>query len=166
MYNMPQKETCKKKISPKQREFIEYYADPTSETFGNGSSSAIKAGYKAHTARITASKLLTKANIQDAITEFRAEKKRKNEITIEWLDEQLIYQYELSDKAFDRTNAKGLLQLIGQRKGAFTEKTINTNTEPTAELTDQDEIEALEKRLERLKRQKCTDSPVLRIKTA
>ena len=34
-----------RKLKPKQRKFIAHYTDPTKETFGNGTKSAIAAGY-------------------------------------------------------------------------------------------------------------------------
>jgi phage terminase small subunit len=114
-------------FNSRQLEFIKNYADPRSETFANGMQSAIKAGYKEHTARIHACRLLTQDNIKKEIERFRAEIDRKNEVTLEWLDQQLLDLYGNCRKTADLTNAKGVLQLIGQRMAAFADKHINDN---------------------------------------
>ncbi len=47
-----------RKLRPKQRRFIAQYADPTSPTFGNGTQSAIAAGYSQRSAAETAYEIL------------------------------------------------------------------------------------------------------------
>ncbi len=41
----PDARRISRKLKPKQRKFIAHYTDPTKETFGNGTKSAIAAGY-------------------------------------------------------------------------------------------------------------------------
>lgn len=50
-----------KPLTFKEREFCEYY---TADSRGNGSKAAIKAGYAVKSAKVTASRLLTKANVK------------------------------------------------------------------------------------------------------
>lgn len=62
-------------LTPKQRAFVDHYV-----TCRNGAEAARRAGYAEPSARITAAKLLTKANIQSALAEKEAELKRLSEI--------------------------------------------------------------------------------------
>lgn len=56
----------------------------------NGTAAAIRAGYKEHTARITASKLLTKANIQAEIQRLMSKRAKKVEISAEDVLESIL----------------------------------------------------------------------------
>ncbi len=56
-----------KKLKPRQWKFVAHYTDPTKETFGNGTKSAIAAGYSKTSARSTASEILTKPNVRREI---------------------------------------------------------------------------------------------------
>ncbi len=56
-----------RKLKPKHRKLIANYTDPTKETFGNGTKSAIAAGYSKTSARSTASEILTKPNVRREI---------------------------------------------------------------------------------------------------
>jgi phage terminase small subunit len=56
-----------RKLKPKHRKLIANYTDPTRETFGNGTKSAIAAGYSKTSARSTASEILTKPNVRREI---------------------------------------------------------------------------------------------------
>ncbi len=63
----PDARKISKKLKPRQRKFIAYYTDPTKDTFGNATKSAIAAGYSKKSARFIASENLTKPNIQSEI---------------------------------------------------------------------------------------------------
>ena len=63
----PDARKISRKLKPKQRKFIAYYTDPTKDTFGNATRSAIAAGYSEKSARFIASENLTKPNIQSEI---------------------------------------------------------------------------------------------------
>lgn len=54
----------KRKLNQREKLFCDWYIK-----LANGTQAAIKAGYSARSARITASKLLTKANIQERLKE-------------------------------------------------------------------------------------------------
>lgn len=60
--------TISRKLRPKQRRFIAEYTDPSSPNFGNGTRSAIEAGYSAKAAAPTASYLLRNPNVQGEMT--------------------------------------------------------------------------------------------------
>jgi len=59
----------KKEFTPKERKFILTYCS----NGYNGSQAAIKAGYAKHSARITASKLLTKSNIKKEVARLQGD---------------------------------------------------------------------------------------------
>lgn len=61
----------------------------------NGAQAAIRAGYSEKTSRVTAAKLLTKANIQSRISELQAIRSKRTEIT------QDMVLKELAHIAFD-----------------------------------------------------------------
>jgi len=53
-----------RKLKPRQRKFVANYTDPTKETFGNDTKSAIAAGYSKTSAKSTASEILTKPDVE------------------------------------------------------------------------------------------------------
>lgn len=65
-------------LSAKRRRFVEEYLVDL-----NGTQAAIRAGYSAIAAKVTASRLLTDANVTDAISKLRAKLSEKLEITAE-----------------------------------------------------------------------------------
>ncbi|MEZ5691181.1 MAG: terminase small subunit [Rickettsiales bacterium] len=66
------------KLNTKRKRFVEEYVIDL-----NGTQAAIRAGYSKKTARITASKLLAKANIQEAIAKLQNKISNKLEISAE-----------------------------------------------------------------------------------
>ncbi len=46
----PDARKISKTLKPRQRKFVAHYADPTKDTFGNGTKSAIAAGYSERSA--------------------------------------------------------------------------------------------------------------------
>lgn len=73
-------------LNEKQKRFCDEYVIDY-----NATQSAIRAGYSANSARITASKLLTKANIQKYIAELTSEKKKENK---SWIDQLILMREE------------------------------------------------------------------------
>ena len=56
-----------RKLSPKRRQFVAKFTDPTSPTFGNATRSAIASGYGIRGARTEGSRLLANANVSAEI---------------------------------------------------------------------------------------------------
>lgn len=117
----------------------------------NGSQSAIRAGYKERTARITASKLLTKTNIKKRIDELMQERKRKEIASVDEvltflssvlrgeLDEEVVTQS--GKKMLKKTSIKDRLkasELLGKRYALFTDKTELELKEPIIFKGDED----------------------------
>ncbi len=94
-------------LSLKQQEFVNNYADKTSETFGNGYKSALKAKYHPHTAKMQACRMLTKDNIKQAISVIRAENGQKTEINREYVVSKC--QAIADENGKDRVSALALL---------------------------------------------------------
>lgn len=63
-------------LTPKQRRFVEEYLIDL-----NATQAAIRAGYAANAAKVTASRLLTKANIGELLAELQAKRSERTEIT-------------------------------------------------------------------------------------
>ena len=105
----------KNKLTQKEIMFCENYI-----TCGNATESAIKAGYKEQTARVTASKILTKANIQEYVKELQEKAKTSRIMTAierrEFLTELIKNRNE---KVADRLKA---LDILNKMDGAYTNK--------------------------------------------
>jgi phage terminase small subunit len=71
-----------KKLRPKEKAFVEAYCG---EAKFNGTQAAITAGYSEKTARVAASKLLTKVNIHEAVERFMAKASERANVTIDSL---------------------------------------------------------------------------------
>ena len=118
-----------KKLKPKQRKFIAHYTDPTNkETFGNGTRSAIAAGYTEKAARVAAHQVLTSTNVQHEIqrvldaagaTEERCAQRLKEGLDAKQThvfcqDGKVIYSQELPDNQERRLTAVEVLKLLGR----------------------------------------------------
>jgi len=132
-----------KGLTLKQRRFIKYYTDPNSETFGNQSKSALKAGYKQW---ISGNENLKKPKVKNEIEQILD----KMGVTDEMLFDRLISiikDYDSNTK--DRTNAIQALRLLWELKGSFPAKKVEEKLEVEdglGELTRKD-IEDLKKTL-------------------
>jgi len=132
-----------KGLTLKQRRFIKYYTDPNSETFGNQSKSALKAGYKQW---ISGNENLKKPKVKNEIEQILD----KMGVTDEMLFDRLISiikDYDSNTK--DRTNAIQALRLLWELKGSFPAKKVKEELEVKdglGELTRKD-IEDLKKTL-------------------
>ncbi len=67
-------------LTDRQARFIDEYL----ANGGNGAQAAISAGYSAKAARVTASRMLTNANVVSKISEAQAEIKDRLGVTAEW----------------------------------------------------------------------------------
>lgn len=119
------------KLNARQKAFCEFYV-----ASGNATESAIKAGYREQTARVTASKILTKANIQEYVKELQEKAKTSRIMTAierrEFLTELIKNRNE---KAADRLKA---LDILNKMDGEYMEKiqmTGEIKTNPFKELT-------------------------------
>ena len=117
-----------KKLKPRQRKFIAHYTDPTKETFGNGTKSAIAAGYTDKAPAEAAHQLLRNTKVRDeielvmarvGITEEMALTQLKEglaavQVRVFCQDGKLIYSKELPDNQERRLSAVEVLKLLGR----------------------------------------------------
>jgi len=132
-----------KGLTLKQRRFIKYYTDPNSETFGNQSKSALKAGYKQW---ISGNENLKKPKVKDEIERIL----NKLGVTDEMLFNRLISiikDYDENTK--DRTNALQAMRLLWELKGSFPAKKVEEKLEVEDNLSalTRKDIEDLKKTL-------------------
>ncbi len=129
----PDARKISRKLKPRQRKFIAHYTDPTKETFGNGTRSAIAAGYSEKSAAEIASENLTKPKIQceiervieSALDEAGATRKKVAEVLHNGLeakttrvfcqDGKLIYSEPLEDHPTQVRAA----EVVGRMRGDF-----------------------------------------------
>ena len=106
------------KLTPRQEKFCaEYAVEP------NGQQAAVRAGYAPHAARITASQILTRPNIQERLRQINAPRLRKLEITAERVLAQTagiaFNETDARVRHFDQIEA---LKLLGKHLKLFTDK--------------------------------------------
>ena len=111
------------KLTPKQARFIEEYLVDL-----NATQAAIRAGYAERSATVTASKLLTKANIQEAIQIAQLARSERTQITVDKVleDIELIklnaMQQEDDGKMINHAGALKACELQGKHLKMFVDK--------------------------------------------
>jgi phage terminase small subunit len=107
--------------SEKQRLFIQYYCNPESPTFDNGTQSYIKAydSKKENVAAVEAHRLLSRETFKVAIDSYRAYLHEYIGFELDWLDINLRNLYYRSKTAANERTELAVLKAIGDRIGAF-----------------------------------------------
>lgn len=119
------------KLTPKQAAFVrEYLVDR------NGTQAAIRAGYSKKTANITASKLLTKANIKDAVDKGEEKHAERCAVTIETITQELESDRQLARDLSQPSAAITASMGIAKLHGLVIDKAENKNTNTNAEASD------------------------------
>ena len=121
-----------KGLTPNQQRFVEEYLIDL-----NATQAAIRAGYSAKTANEQAARLLAKVSIQSAVSDAKAKRSEKTEITAEWVVEQLVTNYtramqaepvldrdgiETGEYRYEGSVANKALELLGKHIGMFGDK--------------------------------------------
>ena len=128
-------------LTPKQQAFIEAYCNIQSPTCSNATKSYIAAGYKNGAGVMQAAcRLLSCAKIKQAIEQYQAQSKAKNEVKAEYIREQWLKllsdcQDPESGKYIDRTTAQAVLRTMAQSLAMLTDK-VQTEAIDTPILTD------------------------------
>lgn len=115
----------------KQERFCRHYVKT-----GNGTQSAIKAGYSPKTAYAIASENLRKPEVADRIDQIRAMALDTEEITPQWIAKALIHELNNGENEGARIRA---LELLGKWRAMFTEK----HEDVTQRATDTDLVVTL-----------------------
>lgn len=111
-----------KPLTPKERQFVaEYLIDR------NGAKAAIRAGYRQSraAARVTASRLLRKANVRASLDEKLKQAQEKALVDAGYVIQKLrdVAEHCTQDgRIWDHSGAVGALKLLGQHLKLFTEK--------------------------------------------
>ena len=118
---------AKDKLNPKQAAFVrEYLVDR------NGTQAAIRAGYSKKTANITASKLLTKANIKDAVDKGEEKHAERCAVTIETIKRMMDEDRDLARQLEQPGPAVTTTMNMAKLFGLITDK---SHTEHTGDMT-------------------------------
>ena len=125
-------------LSPKRLRFVDEYVLDM-----NGAQAAVRAGYSSRSAKVTASRLLTDANVQQAVAERTLALAEKVDVTAEWVLTRLQGIAENAAKDSDRNRA---LELIGKHLGMFIERSLSVSAFVRPELRGRSiqELEAIE----------------------
>lgn len=113
-----------KKLNPKQKRFCEEYIIDL-----NASAAAVRAGYTEKSARVTASKMLTNANIEAYIQSLSAKHTEKTGITADWV---LNGIKELTDRLIEMDDPKAAFkgyELGGKYLTLFSDKVDHTSSD-------------------------------------
>ena len=121
----------------KQTAFVQHYME-----CGNGAEAAIKAGYSEKDAKRQATRLSTNIHIKAEIDKARAKLAAKNDITLQWISDELVENHRLArignpltDRYGNPTgeymrnlNASNVAVMgLGKLYGHLVEKRENTN---------------------------------------
>jgi phage terminase small subunit len=130
------------KLTAKQQRFCEEYLIDL-----NATQAAVRAGYAEKSARVTACKMLTNANIEKKIAELMAERSEATSISAQWVLNSLKNvaercmtaepvmvrgdngMEESGEYKFDSAGANRSLELIGRHLKLFTDKIDHTSTD-------------------------------------
>lgn len=116
-------------LTAKQKDFVQYYEEVSSDTYHNGKESYMKShpGCTEGTARVEACKSLTKPNIKRAIAEYGQEIAEKVDIKRDEIIQALRKLAGLDEGAGKVENRDKLssLKLLGQTLVMFADKTVH-----------------------------------------
>lgn len=132
-----------RKLTRKQITFCEEYLIDL-----NATQAAIRAGYTKKSARVTACKMLTNANIEQKIAELIKERSKSTAISSSWVleglqsvavrcmqEEQVLIKGKPSGEfKFDSAGANRSLELIGKHLKLFTDKIDHTSSDGSMAL--------------------------------
>ena len=114
-------------MTDKQKAFVDEYLVDL-----NASAAARRAGYSERTAGAEAVKLMGKPEIQAAISEAKAERSRRTEITADYVLNNLrnIAERCMIEEDFNPAGANKALELLGKHLGLWTDKQETVLTGP------------------------------------
>ena len=112
-------------LSSKQKKFVQAY-------MGNATEAAIKAGYSEKTARSQGQRLLTKADIKQAIQ--KREEKQTSAVIATREQRQEFWTKIMYDNEADMKDRLKSSELLGRSQADFTEKLEVATNEDFAEL--------------------------------
>jgi phage terminase small subunit len=131
-----------KRLTPKQESFCIHYTTIGAETFGNGTKSAITAGYSEKGAYARGSELLRNRKVRERINELHAENMSRNNITVDKVLADLEHDKLMARKAGQYGVAKGCTELQGKYLVMFTDNVNQNDVQKQRELDEREAKEA------------------------
>ena len=139
-------------LTPRQESFCVHYTTIGGETFGNGTKSAIAAGYSEKSAYSQASTLLKNPKIQQRIKDLHAENMSRNNITVDKVLADLEHDKIMARHAGQYSVAKECSVAQGKYLAMFTDRIERTEPKPKKFTPEeQAELKAMAKRLTGIK---------------
>ena len=116
----------KKKLTAKEEAFCVAYTTIGSDTFSNGTKSAIEAGYAEDSSRTQACRMLRKEHIKKRIRELYDNNMEENMVTVSSVLANLAHNRLMARKHHQYSVAKSCTELEGKYKGMFKDREDNT----------------------------------------
>jgi len=127
-------------LTPKQEAFCIHYTTIGSETFSNGTKSAIVAGYSKTSAYSQASALLKNPKIQQRLKELHAVNMSRNMITVDKVLADLEHDKLAARKNKQNGAAIRATELQGKYLAMFRDRIVNEDDAET--MTERERVEA------------------------
>ena len=124
-------------LTQKQDSFCIHYTTIGAETFGNGTKSAIAAGYSEKGAYARGSELLRNRKVAERILELHKENMQRNMITVDKVLADLEHDKLLAREARQYAVSKACTELQGKYLAMFTDN-INTSTPEPVQMTPEE----------------------------
>jgi phage terminase small subunit len=105
-------------MEERRRRFVENYL-----VTGNGAQAATLAGYSEKSAKVTASRLLTDANVRAAIARGQAERAERVQVTQDYVLTRLMMEAEREGEGSSHSARVAAIGLLGKHLIMFTDKT-------------------------------------------
>jgi phage terminase small subunit len=126
-----------KEPTAKEEAFCVAYTTIGSETFSNGTKSAIEAGYAEDSARTQAWRMLRKEHIKGRIRELYDKNMEDNMITTNSVLANLAHDRQMARKHHQYNVAKSCTELEGKHLSMFTDN-INQTAEEPPKMSDEE----------------------------
>jgi phage terminase small subunit len=132
----------REKLTAKREAFCRNFTCIGSPTFGNGTRSAIAAGYAESSAAVMACNLLKDRRIIDRINELHAENMVRNMITVDKVLSDLEHDKLMARENHQYAVAKSCTELQGRFLAMFTDHQIVDDPARAKQLTEKEAEEA------------------------
>ena len=140
----------KGELTAKQKAFVEYYAEPESESYNNAYQSAIRAGYAHKTANNSIQHVLGNVGVQQAIEAYKA---KKRSLHIASRQERQDFWTRVANGEIDGTSMSDRLrasELLGKSQADFVDRVEQITVDQSRPQSKAEQIEALRSKIKLL----------------
>lgn len=127
-----------KGLTAKQQTSLEYYLNPTSETFNNLLQSMIRAGYTEKYANHRGWEMLDKGYIQAYMKDYKAKLYNKQAINVEYMQSEHQRLAEKAESKGDLAVATRNKELLGKTIAAYTDNIADKRDKSPEPLSEQE----------------------------